>query len=400
MPGSGGLAWGGAMLSKYHGDFHPDGPGLYLLLHRPATAAGCSSRAPTSRWRSRSAVFSPVLDLERPAWLGVVPVSGGRAVGRLGAPPGLSGWPSAGPGEVPVPLDLGTAGRGPGTRLAALAAHPWVRSGSGSAWPASPWRIHAVACFRPVLPHWGLIGLVSLFPMLGRNWAERLEDRPRPPGGRLATYACLSLAFLAFTLVEFRHRLVSAWWDGPRGLIDARSDPTLDLYGWDQVADQIRRLGLVDDPGSFVFTRYWYQSAQLAYALGGDRPALCYNSDDPRGFAFWSRPEDWIGRDGVLVGGRRARGDRPLLRPLVREGRAGLRILGRAERQSRCGASAFIAVLHSASRTLSPGRARRSWLGIRRMNSKRRVGETPAFRKHPTGTRTRSLGPEPSILGR
>ena len=25
----------------------------------------------------------------------------------------------------------------------------------------------AVACFRPVLPHWGLIGLVSLFPLLG-----------------------------------------------------------------------------------------------------------------------------------------------------------------------------------------------------------------------------------------
>ena len=35
-----------------------------------------------------------------------------------------------------------------------------------------------VACFRPVLPHWGLIGLASLFPLLGRNWSARLEARP------------------------------------------------------------------------------------------------------------------------------------------------------------------------------------------------------------------------------
>ena len=28
---------------------------------------------------------------------------------------------------------------------------------------------------------------------------------------------------------------------------------------------------------------------------------LCYNADDPRGFAFWSRPEEWVGRDGILV---------------------------------------------------------------------------------------------------
>jgi hypothetical protein len=103
------------------------------------------------------------------------------------------------------------------------------------------------------------------------------------------------------TIVEFR----TGWFqrgNGTRiGLLDPRTDPTLDLYGWDRVADRIRQLGLIDDPRSFVFTRYWYQSAQLAYALAGDRPVLCYNTDDPRGFAFWSRPEDWVGFDGVLV---------------------------------------------------------------------------------------------------
>ena len=104
------------------------------------------------------------------------------------------------------------------------------------------------------------------------------------------------LTILEFRTGCFQRRMATRW-----GILDERTDPTLDLYGWDQVADRLRQLGLVDDPRTFVFTRYWYQSAQLAYALGGDRPALCYNADDPRGFAFWSRPEDWIGRDGVLV---------------------------------------------------------------------------------------------------
>ncbi len=118
---------------------------------------------------------------------------------------------------------------------------------------------------------------------------------------RLAAYASLSMTLVFLTVVEFR----TGWFqrgDGTRiGFLDSRTDPTLDLYGWDQVAGRIRQLGLIDDPRSFVFTRYWYQSAQIAYALDGHRPVLCYNTDDPRGFAFWSRPEDWVGRDGVLV---------------------------------------------------------------------------------------------------
>jgi hypothetical protein len=89
--------------------------------------------------------------------------------------------------------------------------------------------------------------------------------------------------------------------DGGWGLVDARTDPTLDLYGWNEVAARIKQLGLVDDPATFVFSHYWYQSAQLAYALGPQHPVVCYNEDDPRGFAFWSQPDDWVGRDAILV---------------------------------------------------------------------------------------------------
>jgi hypothetical protein len=89
--------------------------------------------------------------------------------------------------------------------------------------------------------------------------------------------------------------------DGTAASFDLASIDALATLDESAVSEAGDAPGWVDDPQSFVFTRYWYQSAQIAYAMGGARPALCYNTDDPRGFAFWSRPEDWGGRDGVLV---------------------------------------------------------------------------------------------------
>jgi 4-amino-4-deoxy-L-arabinose transferase-like glycosyltransferase len=296
-----GFAWGGAMLSKYHAVFLPLGVAVFLLLDarkrrrllRPgpyvALAIGLAAFSPVLIWNARH------------GWVSFL-FQGGRAVG---------GW-------MPRPDYLAVA-------MLAQAGYlfPWIwiplvvlLMDGCRRWPGlaeGPERLWlcvaalplaaftAVACFRPVLPHWGLIGLVPLFPMLGRAWAERFQARPVAGRLQLAIYAGLSLTLIALTILEFR----TGWFQRadatPWGILDERTDPTLDFYGWDQVAGRIRQLGLLDDPRSFIFTRYWYQSAQVAYALGGDWPALCYNADDPRGFAFWSRPEDWIGHDGVLI---------------------------------------------------------------------------------------------------
>jgi hypothetical protein len=296
-----GLAWGGAMLSKYHAVFIPASVAVYLLLdsrrRRQLLRPG-----PYAALITGLLVFSPVLIWNaRNGWVSFL-FQGGRAVG---------GW-------VPRPDYLAIAVLAQAgylfpwiwIPLMALLIRGWRRRNELGDGPEELWlfvaalplaAFTAVACFRPVLPHWGLIGLVALFPMLGRAWAARLDARPFAVRRRLAAFTGLSLAMIGLTLLEFRTGCFQRGGATPRNLLDERTDPTADFYGWDQVAARIRQLGLLDDPGSFIFTRYWYQSAQLAYALGGDRPAACYNSDDPRGFAFWSRPEDWVGRDGVLV---------------------------------------------------------------------------------------------------
>ncbi len=296
-----GFAWGGAMLSKYHAIFIPMGVGLLLLLDAKRRRR-LLQPGPYLAMAIGLAMFSPVLIWNaRHGWVSFL-FQGGRAVG---------GW-------VPRPDYLAGA-------VLAQAGYlfPWiwiplvivlVRGWRGwSTHPEGPERLWlcvatlpltaftAVACFRSVLPHWGLIGLVPLFPMLGRAWAGRIADRPAIFRRRLTAYAGLSLTLIALATLEYRTGWFQRGGTAPVGILDAQKDPTVDLYGWDQVAGRIRQLGLIDDPATFVFTRYWYQSAQLAYAMGPQRPTLCYNADDPRGFAFWSRPEDWIGRTGVLV---------------------------------------------------------------------------------------------------
>jgi hypothetical protein len=296
-----GLAWGGAMLSKYHGVLIPLGTALYVLLHPPMR-----------RWLLKPGpyvavglgllVFSPVIVWNASHGWASFLFQGGRAVGE---------W-TLRPDYLLVAI-LAQAGYlfpwiwGPLVFILITECSNWRNISSNAerlrlCLAVVPLAIFtAVACFRPVLPHWGLIGLVSIFPMLGNRWTKRLVSRPQATRRLLTAFAGFSLLTLAVALGEYRSGWLQRDGRGGWGVVDARTDPTLDLYGWDQVAARIKQLGSMDDPDTFVFTSYWYQSAHIAHELGRERSVVCYNADDPRGFAFWSRPEQWLGRDAVFV---------------------------------------------------------------------------------------------------
>ena len=148
--------------------------------------------------------------------------------------------------------------------------------------------------------------------------------------------------------------------DGRGGLIDASRDPTLDLYGWDQVADQIQKLRIGRQAGNVPLHPILVSERPARTCLGGKHPVLCYNADDPRGFAFWSKPDDWVGHDGILV----VVGEHEAMARYYR------RWFSRVEtvsdfwverRASPCGGSASTAAFASASRTRSPAKAKPAW---------------------------------------
>lgn len=296
-----GLAWGCAMLSKYHAVFLPLGTVLYLLL-RPDRRRELLTPGPWLAVGLGLLIFSPVIVWNASHDWASFAFQGGRAVG-----------------ETRFRLDY-LAGA-----LGAQAAYlfPWfwvpliwvgfraVRNWSAVESEAERLAVclcvaplatfTVVACFQPVLPHWGLIGLVSLFPMLGRSIAVRAVERPRRTRRRLLLAGAFPLVLAALVVGHSRYGWLQRGEEGGFGVVTMETDPTADGYGWGQVADRLDRLGLLDDPRVFLFTRTWFNSAHLARATAMRRPVVCYNLDDPRGFAFWSEPEQWVGLDGVLI---------------------------------------------------------------------------------------------------
>ena len=81
--------------------------------------------------------------------------------------------------------------------------------------------------------------------------------------------------------------------------------------------------GLLDSPDSFLFTRSWFSSGQLAFATRAERPAGALLQPQGRPELRVLEPaRDWVGRDGILVSIRRGRLRARVLRAVLRADRA------------------------------------------------------------------------------
>ena len=296
-----GLAWGAAMLSKYHAIFLPAGA-LFSLLVEPSARRVLRSPGPYLGAAVGLLVFSPVIFWNATHGWASFAFQGGRAVGGLRFHPGALALGILGPAIYLLPWIW--------LRLVAVLAVRGRQAFRGrGAWadrflicqavlPLSAFA--AVACVRPILPHWPLVGFLPLMPMLGRDWAEHFEPGSFALRRRVAVLSAFPLALALAFLVQSRTGLLLPA-GGSRPLVAAAADPTLDPIVWEQVAGELRRRGLVGRPDTFLFTGTWFHSGHLAMATRYATPVLCYNPTDARGFRFWSRPADWVGRDGILV---------------------------------------------------------------------------------------------------
>jgi 4-amino-4-deoxy-L-arabinose transferase-like glycosyltransferase len=346
-----GLAWGGALLSKYHGLLLPVCAGAYLVLEprargwlrRPgpylALSVGLLTFAPVIGWNAAHdwASFSFQANRAlgglrfRPDFLAVAVIGQvGYALPWIWLPlmlvllrsgplslwervrvrvartrgdgetshnppdPGLNQKSKADVRSTLTPaLSQGERGKGqkPGAGDRFFLVQALVPLGA----------FLLVACQQPVMPHWGLVGLLPAFPMLGTDWAARWESGPKAMGRRLAWMAAVPVVLGILAVAHLRAGVFQKGGEGSLGLVKVAHDPTLDLYGWEQIARELTQRGLVGEPGTFLFTSKWYHSGQLAFATGARSPVLCYSARKPLGFAQWSRPEEWVGRDGILV---------------------------------------------------------------------------------------------------
>lgn len=148
-----------------------------------------------------------------------------------------------------------------------------------------------VSSTRPILPHWPLFGFLPLYPLVGASWAERSAREPVVVRRWLVFMSTAFLLLAGAFLIQARFGLIKFPF----------RDPCTEISGWESVGHELASRGLVDRPKTFLFTNHWYESGELAFAVRNRIPVNCYSSFDARGFAFWSRPDDWLGWDGILI---------------------------------------------------------------------------------------------------
>ena len=185
----------------------------------------------------------------------------------------------------------------------------------------------AVACTRPVLPHWTLVGFLSLFPLLGRTW----EDAPERLTRRLVGFVGAPAASPAtVVLVQTRTGVLQQGGEGTLGLLKVSRDPTLDLYGWDQVAASWGVAGCSTGPTRSCSPSNWYYSGQLAFATREHSTPVALLQHGRRPELRLLEPAERLGRPGRDPRLPQRAFDRAaLLRSLLLTDRADRRIRGR-----------------------------------------------------------------------
>jgi 4-amino-4-deoxy-L-arabinose transferase-like glycosyltransferase len=284
-----GVGCAGAMLSKYLAVFLPFGTLVYVVL-TPAKRSQLKTVGPYLASMIGILGLVPVLiwNMEH-SWTSLA-FQSSRAVGLQFRPAGL-GLAFFGPMgflfpwiwvplmQVLIERIRRIGGASESDRLSLCMAFP----------PLVLFTV--VACFRPILPHWMLIGFLPLFPLLGDFWAKLATEHAGYVQRwiRFMTAACITIASIFLIQARF-------------GLIDFPfRDPCIEISGWESVAAELDRRGIIGRENTFLFTDHWYESGQLSFAVRNRMQVACYNQGDARGFAYWSNPDDWVGQNGILI---------------------------------------------------------------------------------------------------
>jgi 4-amino-4-deoxy-L-arabinose transferase-like glycosyltransferase len=135
--------------------------------------------------------------------------------------------------------------------------------------------------------HWSMAGWLFLFPLLG--WL--MSRSGRVVGWAMAgasTVTILAIAGLALVFAD-RHSLVVD--------IPGLEVFTAESVPWTGVREGLEADGLLDRPNTFLAARNWRDTAKFAETMR--RPVVALGTD-PRGFAYLSRPADYLGQDALV----------------------------------------------------------------------------------------------------
>jgi len=162
-----------------------------------------------------------------------------------------------------------------------LAAPPIVVFALISAWSS-----------QRVLFHWAAPGYLMLFPLLGREIADRVGIVwvRRVMAGSVALVLAAVLVIAA--QVQFD------WFGGALAGV-MRSDPSAEGVDWTSLREDLGGRGLLP-PGAVVAALNWRDAGKIGRGLGPEVTTLCLSADS-RQFGFGNPPNAWVGRDMLVL---------------------------------------------------------------------------------------------------
>lgn len=164
-----------------------------------------------------------------------------------------------------------------------------------------------MGAYQQILPAWPMPGFWGLTLLLGEravHWQQQSRRGVQRwvKGSGIVVVTALLLALLHVTTGTLQqgsqYAILGGFWP-------AKDDPSTQLLD----IQQLRR-GFAESPvlsqalreSSFIFSNGYYLAAPIGMALVPleGTPITAFSSD-MRGFAFWSKPDQWLGKDALYI---------------------------------------------------------------------------------------------------
>jgi hypothetical protein len=159
--------------------------------------------------------------------------------------------------------------------------------------------------YRAVLPTWAMPGLFVACLLLAEwsaTWSRKAVERWL--GGTalaVAVILAIALSHLSFGTLQIPSQTAVFG-----GLVKIQDDSSLELIHIEQLRRSFRQRPVMMAAlknSDFIFTNRFHLSGHVAMALHslGRKPVTCFDPRDMRGFAFWSKAQDWVGQSGLYL---------------------------------------------------------------------------------------------------
>jgi 4-amino-4-deoxy-L-arabinose transferase-like glycosyltransferase len=148
--------------------------------------------------------------------------------------------------------------------------------------------------------HWGAVGYVMLFPLIGASFAKLATRYPR----RATRWAAAVAATYAAGLLFLVSHAMTGWATAVVARMDsasfAQTDPILvELFDWKDLNRALRDRQ-IDPTRSFVAAKRWETCSKAAYGLSASYDVLCLAPNNIH-FSYIADPGSFKGRDAIIV---------------------------------------------------------------------------------------------------